>query len=45
MKDEDKCLDCEHCYIDNLFYEVMCKLNKCEFKEEKNHGQNSPRKN
>ncbi len=39
MKDEDRCLDCEHCYIDNLDYEVMCKLNKCEFKEEENHGQ------
>lgn len=19
------CLDCKHCYIDNLFYEVRCK--------------------
>lgn len=27
----DKCLDCEFSYVDNLFYELICKKDKCPF--------------
>lgn len=29
MQIEDKCLDCPYCYVDDLFYEVMCKKGEC----------------
>lgn len=29
----DECADCEHSYVDNLFYEWMCKKNTCKYTE------------
>lgn len=27
MENEKDCMDCVHCYVDDLFYECMCNLN------------------
>ena len=32
--DDKNCLDCRHCYVDDLFFEIMCKLNHIICKDE-----------
>lgn len=27
----DACAECEHSYVDDLFYEWNCKLNQCKY--------------
>lgn len=31
------CLDCEHSYIDDLFYELCCRCEECD--KESEHGE------
>ena len=27
----DECSDCEHSYVDDLFFEWMCRRNRCKY--------------
>lgn len=36
---DERCADCEYSYIEDIWYEWMCKFNKCPFEKEDKNGE------